>query len=61
MDLPDFQQQCLQDIEIMHLLVQHGFHGQESAMLNQWHMSLWVIWLSEVCGGSGEKWLAQPG
>jgi len=54
-DLPEFKPNHSNDIELMHIFVQHGYHGQELGVLNECHMSLQAIWVSDISNGSGKE------
>jgi len=55
MDLPDLWPQREQDKELMHIFADRGFHKMELAILNHCWMFLQVIFLSNICKGSGSK------
>jgi len=54
-DLPQLTPRRLQDIELMQVFVTYGYRGQDLSDLNRCHMFLHVIWLSDICDGSGTE------
>jgi len=54
-DLPDLRPQWEQDKEFMHIFADGGFCKAELMILNHCWMYLQVIFLSDICEGSGSK------
>jgi len=53
MDIYDFQPHRRNDREIMHILLSAGFRLDKLATLNCCHLFLHVIFLSDICNGTG--------
>jgi len=54
-DIMDFPVPHSSNIELMRLFVENSCWGQELVTLNQCCMALQVIWLSNICMGSGRE------
>jgi len=52
------QPRWLHDIELMRLFATHGYRGQDLSDLNRCRMFLHVIWLSDICDGTGTEVVA---
>jgi len=51
----DFKLPRLSDIELMQLFIRQGYHYTDLRVLNKCWMYLQVIFLSDICKGSGSK------
>jgi len=54
-DIQILRPQRQQDIELMRIFAQYGYRGQDLGDLNRCRMFLHVIWLSDICDGTGTK------
>jgi len=59
MDIQKLQPNCSNDMELMQAFIQHGYRGQELCDLNWCHMFLQVIWVSDICDGTGKEILME--
>jgi len=54
-DIPDLKPHRECDKEIMRCFAESGYRGADLALLNSCHMNLHVIFLSDICDGSGSR------
>jgi len=52
-DLPDLKPHCERDKEIMRIFAEGGYRSADLALLNCCCMNLHIIFLSDICNGSG--------
>ncbi len=54
-DLPNLKPHCRRNKEIMRIFAEGGFRSAELALLNRCCMHLHVIYLLDICNGSGSR------